>query len=84
MIYNMVVYPTVSLVAVLEKVYHIVDLFAKGIYYYNMKYIVSKLSKQERIKMPRRLWNQLLSSLIKNTLIILHVKRHYKNKLITH
>ena len=48
MIYNMDVSLTVSLVAVLEKVYHIVDLLAKGIYYYNMKYIVSKFSRQEK------------------------------------
>ena len=84
MIYNTDVSLIESLVAVLEKVYHIVDLLAKGIYYYNMKYIVSKLSRQERIKKPRRLCSQLLSSLTKNTLIISHVKRYYKNKLISH
>ena len=84
MIYNMDVSLIESLVAVLEKVFRIVDQFVRSIYCYNMKYIISKLSKQERTKMPRRLWNQLLSSLIKNTLIILHVKRHYKNKFITH
>ena len=84
MIYNTDVSLIESLVAVLEKVYHIVDLLAKGIYYYNMKYIVSKLSRQEKIKKPRRLRNRLLSSLIKNISIISHVKKHYKNKLISH
>ena len=57
---------------------HIVGQSAKNIKYYKLKQAVDHQSLQEKKLYKRSKWKQHLKSLIRNTMILLQVKKHYK------